>query len=94
MSVTLESVPDVVDRATVAPPVVTLDPVAFLSWTVIVVVEVPLRTIEFDAAVMVDVAADGVTVKFTTSLSTIAEPPTVPVIVAEAATADDVRVAV
>ena len=94
MSVTLESVPAVVDRTTVAPPVVIFAPLKSFSWTVITVVEVPLRMIEFDAAVMVELAGDGATVKATTSLSVMAEPPTVPVMVVEAAEADDVKVAV
>ncbi len=94
LSVTLESVPAVVDRATVAPPVVIFAPLKSFSWTVITVVEVPLRTIEFDAAVMVELAGDGATVKFTISLSVMADPPTVPVMVVEAADADEVKVAV
>ena len=47
-----------------------------------------------DAAVMTELAGEVVTVKATTSLSVMAEPPTVPVMVVEAAEAEDVKVAV
>ena len=94
MSVTLDRVPSVFDRTTVAPPVVMFAPLKSLSWTVITVVEVPLRMIEFEAAVMSEFAGDGATVKFTNSVSVMADPPTVPVIVVETAEADEVRVAV
>ena len=94
MSVTLDRVPAVVDRTTVAPPVVMFAPLKSLSWTVITVVEVPSRMIEFEAAVMSELAGDGATVKFTTSVSVMADPPTVPVIVVETAEAEEVRVAV
>ncbi len=59
LSVTADSVPAVVDRTTVAPPVVMLVPPASLSRTVTSVVDVPSRTIEFEAAVMVEVVAEG-----------------------------------
>ena len=94
LSVTLDRVPAVVDRTTVAPPVVMFAPLKSLRWTVITVDEVPLRTIEFEAAVMSELAGEGATVKFTSSVSVMAEPPTVPVMVVEAADADEVRVAV
>ena len=94
LSVTLDRVPAVVDRTTVAPPVVMFAPLKSFSWTVITVVEVPSRMIEFEAAVMSELAGDGATVKFTTSVSVMADPPTVPVIVVETAEAEEVRVAV
>ena len=90
----LARVPLVVDKTTVSPAVVMFAPLKSLSWTVITVVEVPSRAIEFEAAVMNESAGDGATVKFTNSVSVMADPPTVPVIVVEAADADEVRVAV
>ena len=95
MSVTAESVPNVVDNVTVAPPAVRLFPFASLPCTVITVVLVPFAVIEDDAAVMVDVAAlIGPATNVTTSLSEIEEPPNVPVIVAVPEVVDDVNVAV
>jgi hypothetical protein len=72
LSVTLDRLPAVVDRATVAPPVVILAPLESLSWTVITVVETPSRTIEFDAAVMVEVVADGAAVTIVDALAQLA----------------------
>ena len=53
-----------------------------------------MRAIEFEAAVMIELLGDGATVKLTTALSVITLPPTVPVMVVDAAEADEVRVAV
>ena len=94
LSVTLDRVPSVFDRTTVAPAVVMFAPLKSFSWTVITVVEVPSRMIEFEAAVMSEFAGEGATVKLTISLSVKATPPTVPVMVVEAAEADEVRIAV
>ena len=95
LSVTAESVPNVVDSVTVAPPVVRLFPFASFACTVIVVVLVPLAVIDDEAAVIVDVAAlitPGTNV--TTSLSAIEDPPRVPVMVAVPVVVEDVKVAV
>ena len=66
LSVTEDSVPPVVESATVAPPVTTLLPKASLPWTVIVEVELPSAVIEAGEAVIVVAAAltaAGVTVR-------------------------------
>ena len=60
MSVTLERVPAVVDRTTACPPVVMLFPFTSFKRTVIRVVDVPFRSIELDAAVIVEVNNEGV----------------------------------
>ena len=61
----------------------------------ITVVLDPFATIEFEAAVIVEVAAlTGPGVKLTTSLSVMGDPFNVPVIVAVPAAVDDVNVAV
>jgi hypothetical protein len=92
--VTEPTLPLVVLRATVPPLAVRLFPLASLSWTVIVEVLEPFATIEVGDAVIWDVAvAAGPGVKVTTSLSVIAFPFRVPVIVALPAVVDEVRVA-
>jgi hypothetical protein len=82
-------------NVTVPPLEVKLLPEASFSCTVIVVVEVPLATIEFDAAEIVEVAtlAEPVT-KFTVSVSVISEPLSLPVMVEVSAIELDVKVAV
>lgn len=95
MSATEERVPDVVDRITVAPPVVRLFPLASFTWIVMVLVLEPLATIVLEDAVIVDVAVLGEPgIKFTISLSVIDGPFNVPVIDATPTVVDDVSVAV
>jgi hypothetical protein len=80
---------------TVPPLEVKLLPEASLSCTVIVVVDVPLATIEFEAAEMVEVAKlAGPGIKFTVSVSVISEPLSLPVMVAISTVELDVNVAV
>ena len=95
MSVTALSVPSVVDKVTVAPPEIRLLPFASFNLTVMVDVLVPFAVIDAGAAVIVDVdalAAPGANV--TVSLSVIAVPPTVPLMVALPAVVDEVSVTV
>ncbi len=95
MSVTVSSVPKVVERATVSPPVVRLLPLTSLSWTVMVEVDVPSAVIEAGAAVINEVAAEAAPgVKLTVTVFTIATVFTVPVIEAVPAVAAEVSAAV
>ena len=95
LSVTEDNVPEVVDNKTIAPPVVKLVPMPFLACTVIIVVELPFATIEFEAAVMAEVVGSAeVLIKLTVASSVIGDPLRVPVMVAVAGEADDVSVAV
>jgi hypothetical protein len=80
---------------TVPPLEVKLLPEASFSCTVIVVVEVPLATIEFEAAEIVEVAKlAGPAMKFTVSVSVISEPLSLPVMVEVSVVELDVKVAV
>jgi hypothetical protein len=96
--VTELTVPAVVFRATVAPPVVIGVFEASRSWTVIVDWLVPFAGIEVGEAVIWEVAPDGgpgpTAVNVTVAVSVIALPFTVPLTVAVSATEDEVRVAV
>ena len=95
MSVTAESDPSDVFNVTVAPPVVRLFPLISLACTVIVVVLIPFAAMEASSDVIVEVVAEaGPGTKVTTSLSVIATPPSVPVIVAVPVVVEDVKVAV
>lgn len=96
MSVTPLSVPAVVERATVAPPVVSGVSDASRSSTVIVDVLVPSAGIEVGDAVICDVAPDAGPgpVNVTVAVSVIDEPFTVPLTVALPGVEADVRVAV
>ena len=60
MSVTVPSVPRSVDRTTVPPLVVRLFPLASLSCTVMVEVELPSAAMLVGFAVMVEVAKEAV----------------------------------
>ena len=93
--VTEPRLPLVVFSATVPPLVVRLFPLASLSCTVIVEVLEPFATIDVGAAVIWEVAVEaGPGVKVTTSLSVIAAAFRVPVMVADPAVVEEVRVAV
>ena len=96
LSVTPLSVPAVVERATVAPPVVSGIPEASRSSTVIVDVLVPFAGIVVGEAVICDVAPDGGPgpTKVTVAVSVIAEPFTVPLTVALPPVDEEVSVAV
>ena len=94
MSVTVSSVPRVVDSVTVSPPVVRLLPLASLSCTVIIEVDVPLAVMEVGAAVINEVVAAGAPgLKLTVALSVMADPFTVPEMVAVPAVVAEVSVA-
>ena len=83
MSVTVPSVPRVVDSVTVSPPVVRLLPITSLSWTVMMEVDVPLAVIELGAAVINEVVAEAAPgIDVTVALSVIATVFTMPVMVA------------
>ncbi len=70
-------------------------PLASLSWTVMVEVDVPSAVIEIGAAVMVEVAAEGgPVVKLTVASSAMAAAFTVPVTVAVPSVVEEVSVAV
>ncbi len=93
MSVTVPNVPRVVANATVSPPAVRMMPLASLSCTIIVEVDVPLAVMEVGAAVINEVAAEAAPgVKLTVALLVKADPFTVPVI--EAVPAVEVEVSV
>ena len=95
LSVILPMEPNVVVNVIVAPPVVTLFPLASLSCTVMVDVLVPLAMIDEDEAVIKLVAvlaAPGTNA--TVSLSVIDVPLIFPVMVAVPAVVDEVSVAV
>ena len=95
LSVIDPSVPEVVDSATVAPPLVRLFPLTSFNWTVTVEVEVPLAVMLEGDAVIVDVVTDaGPGVKATVAVSVIAVPPKVPLTVAVPAVVLEVSVAV
>jgi len=94
LSVTEPSEPDVVERATVAPPLVKLFPFASFNCTVIVDVLEPFAVIDVGDALIVEVAVEAApTVNVTVASSAIALPFRVPVTVAVPATVDDVKVA-
>jgi hypothetical protein len=94
LSVTEESVPNVVLSVTVAPPEVKLFPLASFNWTVMVDVLVPLAVIDEGEAVMVDVVALAVpATNATVSLSVMVTPLTVPVRVDVPAVVEEVNVA-
>ncbi len=70
-------------------------PLASLSWTVMVEVDVPSAVIDVGAAVMVEVAAEGgAVVKLTVALSVMAAAFSVPVMVAVPTVVAEVSVAV
>jgi hypothetical protein len=95
LSVTEDNDPSVVESVTVAPPVVILFPFASFNCTVMTVVLEPFAVIVFEAAVIVEVAVlAGPAVKFTASLSAIAELFNVPLTVAVPVLVTDVNVAV
>ena len=95
LSVTAESVPNVLLNVTVAPPEVRLFPLVSLSWTVIVEVLVTFAVIDEGDAVIVEVDALAVPgTNVTVSLSVMATPPTVPVMTELPAVVDEVSVAV
>ena len=95
MSVTVPSVPRSVDRTTVPPLVVRLFPLASLSCTVMVEVELPSAAMLVGFAVMVEVAKEAVpTVMATVALLLKFAPANVPLIVAVPAVVDEVRIAV
>ena len=94
LSVTAESVPNVLLKVTVAPPLVRLFPLASLSWTVVAEVLVPFAVIDKGDAVMVDAdALAAPETNVTVSLSVMATPPTVPVMTELPAVVDEVSVA-
>jgi hypothetical protein len=94
LSVTALKLPRLVARATAAPPVVRLFPLASLSCTVIVAVLLPLATIDVGNAAMVEVVAEAApAVKLTVAELEIAVPFKVPVIVAVPVVVLEVRVA-
>lgn len=94
MSVTAVTVPSVVDKVMVAPPVVRLLPLASFAWIVISDVLAPSAVMDVGDAVIVVVAvlAEPVT-KLTVALSVIAVLFNVPVMVAIATMVPDVSVA-
>ncbi len=95
LSVTEPSVPDVVESATVSPPVDRLFPFTSFNCTVMVDVLVPFAVIDVGEAVINDVAVEAVpTVNVTVALSVMELPFNVPVIVAVPVTVDEVNVAV
>ena len=95
VSVTTLNVPRVVPNVTVSPPVVRLLPLASLSRTLTVDVDVPSAAIEVGEAVINEVAADAApVVKLTMTLSVIGVPFTVPVTVAVPVVVAEVSVAV
>jgi hypothetical protein len=95
LSVTVPIDPLEVANVTAPPLDVRLLPDTSLSCTVITVVEVPLATIELDAAETIEVAAlaDPVT-KFIVSVSVISEPFNLPVMIEVSTVELDVNVAV
>jgi hypothetical protein len=95
LSVTDDSVPNVLLSVTVAPPEVRLFPFTSFSCTIIVVVLVPLAVIDEEEAVINEVEAETAAgTNVITSLSVIDTPATLPVIVQVPAVVDEVRVAV
>ncbi len=95
MSVTALNVPSVVTRFTVSPPVMRLLPPASLSCTVIGEVDVPSAAMEVGAAVINEVVAEAAPgLKLMVALSVMADPFTVPVMVAVPAVVEEVSVAV
>ncbi len=98
LSVTAESVPPVVARATVSPPAIRLVPEASLSRTVIVEVELPSAWIEVGLAVIVEVAPEagpgGAAPKVTVAVPPIGVPFRVPLTVPLPGLVGEVRVAV
>ena len=94
MSVTVVIVPSVVDKMTVAPPVVRLLPLASFAWIVIREVLTPSAVMDVGDAVMVVAAvlAEPDT-KLTVALSVIAVLFNVAVMVAIATVVPDVSVA-
>ena len=95
LSVTVPIDPLEAASVTVPPLEVKLFPDASLSCTVIVVVEVPLATIGFEAAEIVEVATlAGPGTKFTVSVSVMSDPLSLPVMVEVSTIELDVNVAV
>ncbi len=93
--VTTLNVPRVVPSVTVSPPVVRLLPLASLSRTVIVEVDVASAAIEVGEAVINEVVADAApVVKLTVALPVMATAFTVPVTVAVPVVVAEVSVAV
>jgi hypothetical protein len=95
LSVTEESVPNVDNKVTLAPPIVIAIPLLFFAFTVIIAVLIPFAGIEIGVAVIVELeGSTEVLMKFTSSLSVIAIAFNVPVTVAIPAATDDVNIAV
>ena len=95
LSVTAERLPVVVARATAAPPLLRLFPLASLSCTVMDDVLLPFAAIDVGEAVIVEVDAEAApAVKMTVALLAIGAPFRVPVIVVVPAVVGDVSVAV
>jgi hypothetical protein len=94
LSVTLDSIPALVARATAVPPLVRLFPFASLSWTVIEELLAPFATMEVGEALIVEVPVEaGPGVKVTVAELAIAELFRVPVTFAVPALVDEVSVA-
>ncbi len=95
MSVTALNVPRVVPSVTVSPPLVRLLPLASLSRTLTVDVDVPSAAIVVGEAVINEVAAEAApVVKLTVALPVMATAFTVPVTVALPVMVAEVSVAV
>ena len=95
LSVTAESVPRVVDKATVPPLTVRLLPLASFSWTWMAIGEAPSAVAEAGVALMTDVDSEAApATKATVAVDVIGPPFSVPVIVAVPTDADEVNVAV
>jgi hypothetical protein len=96
LSITADKVPRDVETVTVEPPVAILFPLISFNCIVMTVEVVPFAIMLEDAAVINEFAALGIPLETnaTVSLSVIAVPPSVPVIVAVAVELVEVKVAV